>query len=146
MINQEINLIKQADIVIGVSEKEKQLILDKVKAKNVFVWGYPIQPKPTKNEFEKRNDILFVGGFLAHESPNEDAVLYFMRNIYPMIQRKLKNCKFYIVGVNPPESVLRLSYKSIIVKGFVKELRDYYEKCRVFVVPHRYAAGIPWKL
>lgn len=30
--------------------------------------------------------------------------------------------------------------------GYVEDIREYYEKSRVFIVPHRYSAGIPWKL
>ena len=48
--------------------------------------------------------------------------------------------------MNPPPSVKRLSSSSIIVTGYVEDLKEYYEKCRVFIVPHKYSAGIPWKL
>src|SRR5262249_287503 len=42
------------------------------------------------------------------------------------------------------ESALGLS-ESVLLTGYVKDLAAVYDRCRVFVVPHRYAAGIPLK-
>ncbi|RJS76062.1 glycosyltransferase, partial [Methanophagales archaeon] len=145
MINEEINLMKKADLVITVSENEKKMIIEKGELSNVVVWGHPINVKNPKNDFCERKDILFVGGFLALDSPNEDAALYFAKEVFPEIQKQLP-CRFFIAGINPPDSIKKLSSSSVIVTGYVEDLRGYYEKCRVFVVPHRYSAGIPWKL
>jgi GT2 family glycosyltransferase/glycosyltransferase involved in cell wall biosynthesis len=145
MINGEIDLMNKADLIITVSENEKKMTIEKGDVNNVVVWGHPIDVKNPKNDFYERKDILFVGGFLASESPNEDAVLYFAKEVFPKIQKEL-SCRFFIVGITPPDSVKKLSTSSVIVTGFVPDLREYYEKCRVFVVPHRYSAGIPWKL
>jgi GT2 family glycosyltransferase len=145
MINNEINLMKRADMVITISENERRMIVEREKLDNIAVWGHPIDVRNPKNDFHERKDILFVGGFFALESPNEDAVLYFAKEVFPKIQKEL-SCRLFIVGINPPDSVKKLSSSSVIVTGFVPDLREYYEKCRAFVVPHRYSAGIPWKL
>ncbi|MBW1792020.1 MAG: glycosyltransferase family 4 protein [Deltaproteobacteria bacterium] len=121
------------------------MIIDRGGLDNVEVWGHPINVKKPEQDFRERKDVLFVGAFLGSESPNEDAVLYFAEEVFPRIQEVL-SCKLFIVGTNPPDSVKKLSSSSIIVTGYVEDLRQYYEKCRVFVVPHMYSAGIPWKL
>jgi glycosyltransferase involved in cell wall biosynthesis len=145
MINNEINLMKRADMVITISENERRTVVEREKLDNIEIWGHPINVNIPKNGFHERKDILFVGGFFALESPNEDAVLYFAEEVFSKIQKEL-SCRLFIVGINPPDSVKKLSSSSVIVTGFVQDLRDYYDKCRVFVVPHRYSAGIPWKL
>lgn len=145
MMNEEINLINKADAVITVSEVEKQLVLEKTHVNSVNVWGHSIEVKEPKTPFTERKDILFVGGFLAIDSPNEDAILYFIKDIFPDIEAVL-HCRLIIAGMNPPDSIKKLSSSSIIVTGYVEDLTEYYEKCRVFIVPHRYSAGIPWKL
>jgi GT2 family glycosyltransferase len=145
MINNEINLMNRADMVITISENERKMIVEREKLDNIEIWGHPIDVKSPKNGFQERKDILFVGGFLASESPNEDAVLYFTKEVFPKLRKEI-TCRFFIAGITPPDSIKKLSSSSVIVTGYVEDLREYYEKCRIFVVPHRYSAGIPWKL
>ena len=145
MISNEINLMKRADLIITISENERRTIVEREKLDNIEIWGHPINVNIPKKGFHERKDLLFVGGFFALESPNEDAVLYFAKEVFPKIQKEL-SCRLFIVGINPPDSVKKLSSSSVIVTGFVPDLREYYDKCRIFVVPHRYSAGIPWKL
>ena len=145
MMEDELDLIKKADLIITVSENEKKFIVEKTGLNNINIWGHPIAIKNPQASFCQRKDILFVGGFLTPETPNEDAILYFVKEIFPKIEKRLR-CRLFVIGRNPPGSVKKLSSSSIIVIDYVENLREYYEKCRVFIVPHRFSAGIPWKL
>jgi glycosyltransferase involved in cell wall biosynthesis len=145
MVNAELNLVKKADLIITVSENERKLIAEKTGLNNVTVWGHPVEVKEPQTPFNRRKDILFVGGFLGLDSPNEAAIVYFAKEVLPKLEGEL-SCRLFIVGMNPPNSVRKLSSSSVIVTGYVEDLREYYEKCRLFVVPHRYSAGIPLKL
>lgn len=104
-------------------------------------------------ENRKRNisitkDIMFIGGF-THE-PNVDAVLWFVNNVWTKIKKALPELKFYIIGSKPTEEILSLHniHDGIIVTGFVSddELKNYYTKCRLSIVPLRYGAGIKGKV
>ena len=145
MMNQELNLVKKADLIITVSENERKVIAEKTGLNNVTVWGHPIEVKEPQTPFNQRKDILFVGGFLGLDSPNEDAIVYFAKEVFPKVEPEL-SCRLFIVGMNPPNALRKLSSPSVIVTGYIEDLREYYEKCRLFVVPHRYSAGIPLKL
>lgn len=144
MIDTEIKLMKQADMIITVSDNEKNTVL-KHGIKNVVAWGHPTKIVTASNGFDDRRDILFIGAFLSDDSPNEDAAVYFIKEIFPKIYKQLL-CRFIVVGSNPPNSIKELADTNIIVTGYVNDLTEYYEKCRIFVVPHRYSGGIPWKL
>ena len=78
--------------------------------------------------------------------PNTDAVMHFAHDVFPAIRQRLPDCRFVIVGSDPPEVVRRLVSPHIVVAGYVDALEEYYEKCRVFVVPLRFGAGISLKL
>jgi O-antigen biosynthesis protein len=145
LINEEINLIQRADYVITVSDNEKNFIQERTKLANIGVWGHAVQVSKPSTSFSDRKDILFVGGFLGLDSPNEDAILYFAKEVFPEIAKKLL-CTLFVVGINPPDSVKKIALNSITVTGFVENIKDYYDKCRIFIVPHRYSAGIPLKL
>lgn len=96
--------------------------------------------------FDHRRDIMFIGGFV--HTPNIDAVLWFAKEIMPILQEKMPDIKFYILGSNPTVEIQKLSDEHIVVKGFVsdEELEHYYKTCRISVVPLRYGAGIKGKV
>ena len=145
MRQKEFQLMKKADLIVTVSENESRIITKDGGFPNVAVYGYPITSHKSIVGFEGRSDILFIGSFLAQDGPNDDAIIYFVKFIWPKIQKNL-SCKLYVVGINPPDSILKLASPSIVVTGYVDDLEECYNRCRVFIVPHRYAAGIPLKL
>ena len=54
--------------------------------------------------------------------------------------------RFFVVGSDPLESILRLDSDTIKVTGYVKDVEPYFENCRVFVAPLRYGAGMKGKI
>jgi glycosyltransferase involved in cell wall biosynthesis len=146
LAKQEMRLLEKADMVISVSPRERETMLQQSYQKNIEVWGHIQDVKENHLPFNQRHGILFLGSFFAGQgSPNEDAALYFAKDIFPRILERM-NCKLYIVGANPTVAVKKLASKQIEVTGYVENLEDYFYKCRVNVVPTRFAAGIPLKL
>lgn len=145
----EFGLIGKADVVhvVGSYEEEylKGYFPDK-KIRNIPLYIYSDIKQGVEKDFDKRRDLLFVGGF-GHP-PNEDAVLWFAQNVFPKILKEYPDIKWYIVGAKPPESVQGLADEHVIVKGFVsdEELDDLYSRCRLDVVPLRYGAGVKGKV
>lgn len=147
LVNKEINLFKNSDLVISVSENEKKEFI-KRGFNNVFLVGYGTEVKNSDNNFEKRKDILFIGGYIVPGSPNEDAILFFIKEIFSLIKKEL-DCKLYIVGYNKSKEIDNLASnysESIIVTGHVNDLKKFYDSCKLFIVPHRFSSGIPIKL
>lgn len=92
----------------------------------------------------KQPTLLFVGTFAF--VGNIDALLYFYRYSFPIIQRKIPNVKLYIVGSRPPKRIERLSSDSVVVTGYVEDLREYLTMCDVFIVPLRAGSGTRLKI
>ncbi len=80
--------------------------------------------------------------------PNVDAVLFFVKKIFPLVKKKISNVKFYIVGINPAACIRNLArkYKDIMVTGFVEDVRSYLKKATVAVYPIRSGSGIQNKV
>lgn len=143
----ELDLMSKSDVVVTFSSYEKKII-DEYFSKDKSI----VVPIFIFNRFDYnpinllgKKDILFVGGF--NHRPNEDAVIWFVKQIWPSISNRVPECKFIIVGSNPTEKVKSLASKNIIVTGFVtdEELKEYYSNCRVCVIPLRYGAGVKGK-
>jgi glycosyltransferase involved in cell wall biosynthesis len=88
--------------------------------------------------------IMFFGAMWRRV--NEDAVLYFVKSIFPIILDKIPNAIFYVVGSKPSRQIRNLGSKNIIVTGFVESVNMYYNKCAVVVVPLRAGSGIKGKV
>ena len=144
----EMELIHQCDVSYFFSDVEKEEIL-KIDAKaSVDVVPLYIYEQFKVNNIpsSKREDVMFVGGF-AH-SPNVDATLWFVQEIWPDILKALPSAKFYIIGSKAPDEILALASESIVVTGYIDDetLDAYYDKCKVVVAPLRYGAGIKGKI
>ena len=143
----EMRLIEKADVVISVSQKTKDIMLENSSQRNIEVWEH-IQDVPGSSvPFGQRAGILHFGSFFAGPgSPNEDAVLYFVEEVFPEIRRAL-SCKLYVVGTSPTPAVTKLAAEDIEVVGYVETPKTYFDMCRVNVVPTRiFATGTPLKL
>lgn len=143
----ELALMRRADLIVAVSEREQRLMTSAAPELEgrVRVWGHPLAVRPSASPFGAREGLLFLGSFFGAGSPNEDAVLHFARDILPRVRRRC-DCTLYVVGYDPPRSVRRCGSEHVRVVGYVGDPTPYYEGRRVFVVPHRFAAGIPLKL
>ena len=146
----ELRLMKKAAVSYYPSYVEREAIHEiepsiPVKAIVAYVFDRFFNHIPC--DFEKREGLLFVGGF-AHP-PNADAVLWFAREIFPLIRKEL-SVPFYIVGSKVTDEIKALEQpdNGIIVKGFVseEELARLYASCRIVVVPLRYGAGVKGKV
>ena len=116
-----------------------------IPAKTFDIYVYDRFRENVPLNFSERKGVLFVGGFGHH--PNEDAVLWFADQVYPLI-RKQCDIPFYVVGSNPTEKIKKIDGGGITVKGFVsdEELAELYDTCRMAVIPLRYGAGVKGKV
>lgn len=145
-VDGELRLMDDADVVLTVSEPERRLVRERRPTLAVEVWGDCVRPRVPTPDFRARRDLLFVGALGT--PPNADAVAYFLQDVFPGI-RRLVDCGVYVVGANPQPGLFgqRASFsEGVIFTGFVEDLAPVYDRTRVFVAPHRFAAGAPHKV
>lgn len=91
------------------------------------------------------SSLVFVGGL--GPSFNQDAVLYFCQDIFPLIKKRISKAKFYIVGENPPDHIRDLEKDDgVFVTGTVPNVRPFIEHAAVYVAPIRYGGGVKSKI
>jgi glycosyltransferase involved in cell wall biosynthesis len=79
--------------------------------------------------------------------PNADAVLYFCRDILPLIEREVPDVRLLIVGHAPPQPVRRLADRhNVTVTGSVPDILPYYRQAKVSIVPLRGGGGTRLKI
>jgi glycosyltransferase involved in cell wall biosynthesis len=87
---------------------------------------------------------MFIGSFW--HAPNEDAMCYFVEDVLPIIRRALPDVPVFIIGSHMPQRIRSLSSGSTRAIGYVQDPAEYFARCRVFVSPLRYGAGMKGKI
>jgi glycosyltransferase involved in cell wall biosynthesis len=112
-----------------------------------------VVPNGTDTEFFKptakakiENSVLWIGHMDVHT--NKDAVLYFSREIYPLLRKRYPQVQMIFVGTAPPKEIVDAAKKDnqIKVTGFVEDIRPYLDKSAVMVVPIRIGSGTRLKI
>lgn len=141
----ELNLAKEADATLVVTETELKLLKEEgitniCVIPNVHALIIP----ETETSFKDRKGIVFIGGY-KHE-PNVDAVKWLVNEIMPFVWNKIGNIPVYILGSFPPEEVKNLASENVFVPGFLEDVSEYFLNSRIFVAPLRYGAGMKGKI
>jgi len=78
---------------------------------------------------------------------NVEAVAWFVRDIFPAVQRAHPEAAFYIVGTRPTSEVQALAkHRGVTVTGAVPDTRPYIAHAAMAVAPLRIARGIQNKV
>jgi glycosyltransferase involved in cell wall biosynthesis len=109
---------------------------------NIFSHRPSLPPPPASQVRE----IFFVG--LFSHFPNVDAVLYFHREIFPLIQKKLAApVIFRVVGSPCSGPLLEIGRDpNVRLMGYQADLEPFYASASVAVVPLRAGAGTRIKI
>ncbi len=112
--------------------------------KEVTVIHHPIDKiRDMSTPFAQRADLLFVG---SSHPPNTDAILFYAKEIMPVLLEKMPGIKMYVAGGNPDSKIREIESANIVLTGFVKDLLPLFEKCRIYCAPLRYGAGVKGKI
>jgi O-antigen biosynthesis protein len=141
----ELGVIRKSDATILLSKLEIKLVRKAVPEARLF--HIPIVrdiPGPSDVPWEERRDIVFIGGY--QHPPNIDAVLFFVKKVWPYLRADGFPGRLIIVGSNMPSKVSSLAADDIMVRGFIPDISDLFGQCRLSVAPLRYGAGMKGKV
>ncbi|MEM9421970.1 MAG: TIGR03087 family PEP-CTERM/XrtA system glycosyltransferase [Pseudomonadota bacterium] len=92
-----------------------------------------------------RVDVVFVGAM--DYPPNVEGVLWFVKNVWPVLRKKMPSLQFSIVGPKPVPAITSLDGRAnITVTGKVPDVRPYLAAARLAVAPLRIARGVQNKV
>ncbi len=86
---------------------------------------------------------VYTGGLTMFA--NLDAVMYFIRDIWPRIVARRPDARFHAVGRNPPQALREAAVADprIVVPGYVDDIRPLVGQSAVYVVPAPCRRGNP---
>lgn len=146
----EINMLNEFDLCITVSERDRYVFQKWSSHRNMEIEEIPIgidtaEYKPIEDEKKDGKTISFCGA--CSYEPNVDAILYFYKEILPIIKYEIPDVTFQVIGSNPPTEILNLaSEDNITVTGYVDDVKTYLLKSSVFAAPLRMGGGSKVKI
>ncbi|WP_313916873.1 glycosyltransferase [Tahibacter sp.] len=141
---QEQKLIRACDATLVVSPVEQELLARELPQARVEILSNVHEVFGCRRAFAERSDLVFVGSF--QHPPNEDAVVWFARDILPRLRNALPGLRLHVIGQPVPQALRELAAEDLILHGFVADLEPYMDGCRISVAPLRYGAGVKGKV
>jgi len=136
------------DINLVVSELDKERLLNIAPNSKVEVIpnGVDINYFKPLNSKIKRHNIVFAGRMNAY--PNEDAVIWFLKEIWPLLKKEVPDATFTIAGRNPTPRIKKFAKNdsSILVTGYVDDIRPFIAQAEVYICPIRDGGGTKLKI
>jgi GT2 family glycosyltransferase/glycosyltransferase involved in cell wall biosynthesis len=146
VVANELNTYDQADALLTVSDKERDL-LDDFLGKQAFtlplVEDVPRSPHP----IDARRGMMFVGNF--RHLPNREAVEHLSREVLPLVDNGLlARHPFTVLGSWLDQARLDVdpANPGVNLVGWVPSVRPYLERSRISVVPLLHGAGVKGKV
>ena len=134
--------------IIAVTPQEAQKLRD-LGFPDVAVIGHWREAQPTPRAFADRAGMLFLGAIHQPDSPNRDALDWFVREVLPLVEQSLGWETRLTVAGYVDQAISLEAYRDhprITLRGAVEDIAPLYDAHRIFVAPTRYAAGVPYKV
>lgn len=146
LLQRELGKAMEADCVFAISEMERKQF-EAMGFPRILMLRHHSEVRLSPKGFHERNGILFVGAVHSDDAPNALGLIDFIENALPLIRERLdEDIKLYCVGKYNSEKLLEYASDTERFLGFVENLDEWYNRCRIFVAPAQFAAGIPLKI
>jgi glycosyltransferase involved in cell wall biosynthesis len=89
--------------------------------------------------------VLLFAGHLRW-APNREGLLWLLREVWPKVRDRSAVARLVIVGSDPPTEALSLADARVEFTGYVDDIRPYFERASVILVPILSGSGVRLKL
>lgn len=147
--------IRLSDIIITVSEKEKEFVTKEYKVQELKVFVVPNIIEPPKKIPKERIEnlrkklglkdkiiVTFLGNLESVQ--NADAVEYIINELAPWFWKKRKDVVFLIIGKGNEK--FNCNLPNVMFTGFVEDLAPYLAISDICIAPLRVGGGTKTKI
>lgn len=138
---------RECNLCFTVSEKERGVIVSYLGNSEKVITipnGVDIERFEFIPKINLDKQLLFLGSM--DYRPNLDSCIYFLKEVFPLIQSKIPNVKLDIVGRKFCKITDYKSIKGVEFHENVPDIIPYFRKADLLLVPLRYGAGTRIKI
>lgn len=143
----ESRVMEAFDDLCVCSELDRRLLSERIVHPRVAVIPNVIEEVSMSPVADSKPFTFLFVGTLGYP-PNHDAVMFFCKEVYPLLRRKADMpFRFEVVGARPDRTLMALGNGSDIeIVGAVPDVGPYYLKASAVVVPLRTGGGTRIKI
>ncbi len=128
-----------------ISNQDRNFILHEENQRiSVIPNGVDFTYYTPQENVEKDFDLVFTGNMSY--PPNINCAHYIVTEVMPLVWQQLPQTRLLISGTSPDREVLALESEKICVGGRVNDIRESYERSRIFIAPMRIGSGLQNKI
>lgn len=146
----EVAVCQQFDEVVWVTVEDKTAVANAANGTGNKINGpvIPICVDPQKKPLLARKGeakrVTFLGGL--HWPPNAAGIVWFAREVWPLVQQAVPEAQLTVIGKDPPEELSQLGLANVDVTGYADDVMPYLQETAVFVVPLHAGGGMRVKI
>jgi glycosyltransferase involved in cell wall biosynthesis len=142
----EISCLNKYDVIVPITERDAVRFEQLGNTKPIYVSpsGIDVDKEMPKAELEFPS--LFHLGALDW-APNQEGLIWFIKNCWSVVSLKYPDLKFYIAGRNAPKWFIRkMNKRNIIFCGEVEKAKEFIQSKAIMVVPLFSGGGMRVKI
>jgi glycosyltransferase involved in cell wall biosynthesis len=142
---EELECSRKFHVIVTTIERDREIYRRDGVDRPMVVIPNGVDPAffEKQNVTEEPKSMVFAG--LMSYFPNKHGIMYFLDEIFPRILEKESEARVYVVGAFPSKELLRRANPRIVVTGWVDDVRPYFARGQVFVIPLLVGGGIRGK-
>ncbi|HEY9124271.1 MAG TPA: glycosyltransferase family 4 protein [Bacteroidales bacterium] len=143
----EKNILQQCDIILPISSRDNEHLKNIGICKPGIVVPVGIDINNNYNHHNSsENSILYIGAL--DWMPNQEGILWFINDVWPIIQKKEKNVILHIAGRNAPEWLVKKlsSVKNLLFYGEIENSHNFIKQHGIMIVPLFSGSGMRVKI
>lgn len=138
---------RDSDAVVAVSVEDRAALLAAGAAEPIPVVPIAVDIAGVEPVTREPQAQTILSMATMYWPPNIDGVLWFAREVLPLVRRAIPDAPFTIVGARPPAEVQALADDSLItVTGYVENPQPYLQASALLVVPLHAGGGMRVKI
>ncbi len=142
---EELACSRKFDVIVTTTVRDREIFQRDGVERPIVAISNGVDPAffEEQNVPEEPKSMVFTG--LMSYFPNKHGVFYFLDEIFPRILDREPRARLYVVGAYPPKELVRRSSAQVVVTGWVDDVRPYFARGQVFVIPLLVGGGIRGK-
>jgi glycosyltransferase involved in cell wall biosynthesis len=143
----EIGWLNNYDLLVPITERDGNRLneLGNRKPQHVSQTGIDASVLIPNSKNLEHPSLFHLGSL--EWTPNQEGLVWFIDNCWPLIHAKYPNLKFYVAGRNAPEWLTsKLKVPNVIFKGEVADAYEFMNSKSIMIVPIFSGSGMRIKI
>jgi sugar transferase (PEP-CTERM/EpsH1 system associated) len=139
---------RHASTTMVVTEKERQTMATIAPEASITIVPNGVDAARLRPPTPPAGEPVVVFCGVMNYAPNEEGVVWFAREVWPLVIARVSNARFEIVGASPTRALqaLAATMPSVTIVGAVPDVAPYLWKAAVSVAPLLTARGVQNKV